>query len=105
MRGPSLENNCYRAILAQVNYLDSIYQQRHRVKDLYEELTELAFYMMVDDNKQVIKGIDQMKDTVCELEQTNTCQPDDTVPFVLGELKTHLDFLRMEYTNKFKNIV
>lgn len=89
----SQAHNCYRAILAQVNQLDSIYGSKSHLKDLYEELTELAFYIMEDDYERLDKGIRQVRDTVWEL-NNNSTENTREVSFVIHEIVTHLEFLR-----------
>lgn len=88
-------HNCYRAILAQINQLDSIYRSKNHLKDLYEELTELAFYIMEDDYERLDKGIGQLRDTVWEL-NSNPAENAREVAVVIHEIVTHLDFLRYE---------
>lgn len=98
MNKASLVHNCYRAILAQVNQLDSIYEPKNRLKELYEELTELAFYIMENDSKRVYRGIEQIKATIDELEQY-PIHSYEQVRIITTELITHLDFLLLEYQN------
>ena len=43
MESISLGINCYRAILAQVNSLESVWPKPNTLKQIYEELTELSF--------------------------------------------------------------
>lgn len=98
MANYNLGNNCYRAILAQVNYLDGIWPEKNRLKDLYEELTELAFYMLEQDYVRVTKGIEQIYGTIDELESlTPVDQHCEQVSMIFSELRTHLNFLKMEY--------
>lgn len=94
----NLGHNCYRAILAQVNCLDSIWPDKNSLKDLYEELSVLAFYMLEQDHISVVKSIDQINCTVDEMEAM-LARPNliDHANMIFSELKTHLDFLLMEY--------
>lgn len=88
-------NNCYRAILAQVNYLDGIYKDNHLLKDIYAELTVLAFNIMADDMASILKSIDEIKFLSLEMGY-NICSSRDKIEMikmVLGEIKTHLDYL------------
>lgn len=98
MDSVSLGNNCYRAILAQVNCLEAVWPEQSTLKQIYEELTELAFYMLEKDQPRVIKGIDQIITTLDELK---VAVPGDRhsieVKMIVSELRTHLDFLRLEY--------
>lgn len=90
-------NNCYRAILAQVNLLDSVYQPKYCLKVIYEELTELAFYLMEDDYERVDKGISQLQDTIRELTTTSSGMGDvDEISYIIGEINTHLNYLMIE---------
>lgn len=99
MKRLSPKNNCYRAILAQVNYLDRFIQQRNKLKEIYEDLTELAFYMLENDSEQVIKGIVHIKDGILEMEEhfSRICSQDEPARLIIAEIKTHLDYLLLEY--------
>lgn len=92
-------NNCYRAILAQINCLEGVWPEQSTLKQIYEELTELAFYMMEKDSPRVARGIDQISAT---LDEIKSALPNDNslieVKMIVSELKTHLDFLRWEYS-------
>jgi hypothetical protein len=96
----SPECNCYRAILAQVNYLDSVYTKNVHLKEIYQDLTELAFYMMVNDRKRVLKGIEQVRLTLNDIEGGSWKEEEDTLTstrLILTEIKTHLQYLLIEY--------
>ncbi|MGI6452970.1 MAG: hypothetical protein ACOX0E_05805 [Syntrophomonadaceae bacterium] len=94
-----LVNNCYRAILAQVNYLDSVYRHNSRLKELYEELTVLALYIMEGDNEQAIKGIIPLKETLKEIAcSTELDSQDMKINLIMGEIKTHLDYLLIAFS-------
>lgn len=95
-------SNCYRAILAQVNYLESIYQY-NSLKGLYEDLSELAYYIMEDDYERVIKGLEPIKDSIREIENLKSAQHDEKVKMIIGEIRTHLDYLSIEYRNRLSN--
>ncbi|SHG52231.1 hypothetical protein SAMN02745221_00382 [Thermosyntropha lipolytica DSM 11003] len=91
--------NCYRALLAQVNYLDSIYADKKDVKDLYEELSILAFYIMQEDYERIVKSIKEIKDLsqeIAELGVKNTDKTSD-LNLILEEIKTHLDYVLLQY--------
>lgn len=91
-------NNCYRAILAQVNQLDSLYRSKVHVKELYEDLTELAYYIMEDDGERIYKGINQLHDTIMELDKVmGVGEQDGQIVSIIGELRTPLDFILMNY--------
>lgn len=91
-------NNCYRAILAQVNQLDSIYRPKLIVKELYEDLTELAYYIMEDDDERIYKGVYQLHDTIGELDKMMAKgDPNEKIVSIIGELRTHLDYILINY--------
>ena len=98
LRSPVI--NCYRAILAQVNQLDSIYQPKIYLKELYMDLTELAYYLLEENQHNAFKGVEQMFETIREvnhhasMNQTST----EEVDYIVGEIKTHLEFLAMQLT-------
>ena len=90
-------NNCYRAILAQLNYLDSVYENKVELKDLYAELCELAFYIMEQDPQRVSRGVDQL---IASLEDFKSICASDLNPEIstlFTELQTHLTYLKIEY--------
>lgn len=91
MRSPVI--NCYRAILAQVNQLDSIYQPKIDLKDLYMDLTELAYYLLEENKCNAYRGVEQMYETIREV---NTKASSEEVEYIVGEIKTHLEFLAMQ---------
>lgn len=96
----NLGNNCYRAILAQVNYLDGIWPERSRLKDLYEELAELAFYMLERDHCRVIRSVDQIRGTINEMDSAISNEANrDQVTMIFSELKTHLHYLALIYSH------
>lgn len=92
--------NCYRAILAQLNQLDSISFPRAYTKELYMDLSELAYYLLEGDIHKVYKGVKQMYETAMEVkdydysftgEETNY-----EITYFLTEIKTHLEYLALE---------
>lgn len=102
MRDYSPVNNCYRAILSLVNHLDNFCPDKD-VVEIYEELTELAFYIMENDCDRMTKGIKQMKESITRLRQHhNRLDQKDMERFnlITGEIKTHLDFLIIEHCNQ-----
>jgi len=88
-------NNCYRAILAQVNYLDGIYTQSCRIKELYEELTVLALYIMEGDGERVIKGITPLFDIINDIANSSEIEKshEEELNYIMAELRTHLQYL------------
>jgi len=93
-------NNCYRAILAQVNYLDSMCVRNSSVKEIYQDLSELAFYLMENDAVRIYRGIEQMRLTVSEIESgqwTNDQRNNVAIRLIITEIKTHLQYLSIEY--------
>jgi len=98
MTKPDAKTNYYRSILAQVNCLDGCFRQKSFLKEIYEEMTELAFYMMEGDNKKVIKGVNQIKASIVELETHSfgECYRDEQTKLIIAEIKTHLDYLLIE---------
>lgn len=92
-------SNCYRALLAQVNYLDSIYREKQDVKDLYEELSVLAFYIMEEDRERIMRTINEIKDLSREIAETRRENREQASDFniILEEIKTHLDYLLLQY--------
>ncbi|MGI5879091.1 MAG: hypothetical protein ACOX6L_00670 [Syntrophomonadaceae bacterium] len=90
-------NNCYRAILAQLNYLDSVYGNKAGLKDLYAELSELAFYIMEQDRPRISQGVDQLKATVGELKAMENRESNIDIIALFTELQTHLTYLKIEY--------
>lgn len=102
MKVGSPVNNCYRAILAQVNYLDSMCVRNSSVKEIYQELSELAFYLMENDAARIYKGIEQMRLTVNEIEcghLVDDQQDDAAIRLIIAEIRTHLQYLSIEYGN------
>ncbi len=67
MDSRNLGNNCYRAILAQVNSLEAVWPESSYLKQIYEDLTEYFI----------------------------------EVRMIISELKTHLEFLRLEYEKDY----
>ncbi|MDD3853135.1 MAG: hypothetical protein PHD40_05705 [Syntrophomonadaceae bacterium] len=90
-------NNCYRAILAQLNYLDGVYENKAGLKDLYAELSELAFYIMEQDRARVSRGVDQLKASIDELKAMDTSECNSDIMALFIELQTHLTYLKTEY--------
>jgi hypothetical protein len=100
MESVTLGNNCYRAILAQVNCLEAVWPEQSTLKQIYEELSELAFYMLEQDRERVRKGIDQI---ITTLDEAQVAFPSASyryfleVKMIVSELRTHLHYLRLEY--------
>ncbi|MBO8158105.1 hypothetical protein [Thermosyntropha sp.] len=92
-------SNCYRALLAQVNYLDGISNKKQDVKDLYEELSILAFYIMEDDYESIMRTINEIKELSRKIEESSSQGKEKTSAFnlILQEIKTHLDYLLLQY--------
>ncbi|MEQ8175578.1 MAG: hypothetical protein ABRQ26_10980 [Syntrophomonadaceae bacterium] len=99
MKTVSPVNNCYRAILAQVNYLDSICDKSTCLKDIYQDLSELAYYLLENDSDRIHRGIEQIKLTVEEIERGNSkgYDPNQSVRLITAEIRTHLQYLRLQY--------
>jgi len=96
LRGPAI--NCYRAILAQVNQLDSIYKPKIYMKEVYMDLTELAYYLLDDDESCAFKGIEQMYETINEVSCYASVNNGNSkeIKYIIGEIKTHLEYLGMQ---------
>lgn len=92
-------NNCYRAILAQVNYLDSVCHRNASLKEIYQDLSELAFYLLENDHQRIYRGIEQVKLTIEEIERGAWKDQHDSqaVRVILTEIRTHLQYLRLQY--------
>ncbi len=99
MESINLGINCYRAILAQVNCLEAIWPEPSTLKEIYEELTELSFFMLEQDSRGINKGIDQMLTTLEDIKASwlSDGQPIE-IRMIVSELETHLEYLRREYT-------
>jgi hypothetical protein len=97
--------NCYRAILAQVNSLDSFCKGYGQLKDLYCDLAELAYFIMEEDFKQVFKTIKQIHDELEELNEIVYFDSDNSnyIKTMVAEIITHLDFLIIEYDQRITN--
>ncbi len=89
--------NCYRALLAQINHLDSIYQPKSRLKELYEETSILAYYIMENDSKNVLLNIQELILLNQELQMNNQGIKNAEVQIICTEIETHLKFLTLEY--------
>lgn len=102
MKDYSPVNNCYRAILTLVNHLDESCNDKNAMKQIYEDLSELAFYIMEDDRERMISGIEQLQRTTGELR----CQGQaknrayDRFKFITGEINTHLNYLLIDYCTR-----
>ncbi len=96
MRSPVI--NCYRAILAQVNQLDSIYQPKIYLKELYMDLTELAYCLLEENEQHAYKGVEQMYETILEIDCNTSMDKANRqkIDYIVAEIKTHLDFLAMQ---------
>lgn len=100
MKTGSPVNNCYRAILALLNQMDSVYQQKTCIKELYEDMTELAFYLMEDDCERVARIVNEIKGTLGEMDYKISDigqEITEEVSFFTAEMNTHLDYLLIEY--------
>ncbi|MDD2620133.1 MAG: hypothetical protein PHC92_05650 [Syntrophomonadaceae bacterium] len=105
MKDYSPVHNCYRAILSLVNHLDSFCKNKNSLVSIYEELSELAFYIMEDDGDLMLRIIEQMKGSIDELNcggYLKLAEDRQRFAFITGEIKTHLNFLLIEYSNKYK---
>ncbi|MEN6326663.1 MAG: hypothetical protein ABFD18_10735 [Syntrophomonas sp.] len=103
MKDYSPVHNCYRAVLSLVNHLDSVCKNKNRLVSIYEELSELAFYIMEDDGELMCRVIEEMKRSIDELNCTGylKCEEDQQrFNLITGEIKTHLNFLVIEHGNK-----
>lgn len=89
--------NCYRALLAQINYLDNIYPEKHRLKELYEETSVLAYYIMENDRKSIQLNIQELIEIIKELLVNNNCANQAKITYICGEIETHLKFLTLEF--------
>lgn len=90
--------NCYRAILAQVNHLDSIYYPKSYLKELYIDLTELAYCLLEQNEEHAYLGIEQMYKSIEEVGKQaplNKARQKE-IDYIVGEIKTHLEFLAMQ---------
>lgn len=98
--------NCYRAILAQLNQLDSISFPRTYTKDLYMDLSELAYYLLEKDEHIVYKSVKQMYETAMEVNNCNYSLTDEEtkceITYLLAEIKTHLEYLVIELNEKVR---
>jgi len=93
-------SNCYRAILAQVNCLDSVYVKKEHLKGIYEEISELAYYIMENDEQRIFKKIEQINLVLGELEHSLWAEPretDATIKLILDEIRTHLQYLLIQF--------
>ena len=90
--------NCYRAILAQVNHLDSIYQPKIYLKELYMDLTELAYCLLEQNEEHAYLGIEQMYKNLEEVgkQAPHNRARQKEIDYVVGEIKTHLEFLALQ---------
>lgn len=91
---------CYRAIVAQVNSLDALSNRCKLIKDIYEDLAELACFMMEGECKQIISTIKQMQCTLGELEEAILVDDEKNMGYIrmiLTELFTHMEYLLIEY--------
>jgi len=89
-------NNCYRSILAQINCLDSVYCKKEYIKDMYEEISELAFYIMDNDEQQIFRKIEHINLVLDELEYSlweEQREIDMTIKLILDEIRTHMKYL------------
>ncbi|HWP95566.1 MAG TPA: MEDS domain-containing protein [Syntrophomonadaceae bacterium] len=92
-------NNCYRAILAIVNCLGSVCNRKGCLTEIYQDLSEIAYYIMDKDKHSVLKGIEQITISIKELEneiRTENQEKDATVRLILDEIRTHLQYLRIQ---------
>ncbi|MDD3267913.1 MAG: hypothetical protein PHX14_01210 [Syntrophomonadaceae bacterium] len=103
MKDYSPVHNCYRAVLSLVNHLDSVCKNKNSLVSIYEELSELAFYIMEDDGELMCRVIEQMKRSIDELQCGSHLKSEEDrqrFDFITGEIKTHLNFLVIEYSNR-----
>jgi hypothetical protein len=93
-------NNCYRSILAQINCLDSVYSRKNHLIEIYEEISELALYIMENDEQRICMSIEQIKLAVDELEYCLLEEYQETeaiIKMILDEIRTHLQYLLIQF--------
>jgi len=93
-------NNCFRAILAIVNHLDSVCNRKDYLTEIYQDLSEIAYYIMDKDGDSALKSIEQLTISIYELE--NEIKPeyqekDAIIRLTLNEIRTHLQYLRIQF--------
>lgn len=93
-------NNCFRAILAIVNHLDSVCNRKDYLTEIYQDLSEIAYYIMDKDGDRVLKSIEQITISINELE--NEIKPEyqeknAIIKLTLDEIRTHLQYLRIQF--------
>ncbi|HBK53956.1 hypothetical protein [Syntrophomonas wolfei] len=102
MNNYSPVKNCYRAILSLVNHLDDSCNDKNAMRQIYEELSELAFYIMIDDRERMIRGIEQLQHTIRELRCQENTMEYNRFQFITGEINTHLNYLLIDYCTRPK---
>lgn len=92
-------HNCYRAILAIVNYLGSVCSRKECLTEMYQDLSEIAYYIMVEDEDSLLKGIEQITMSINELEnevKPRNQEKDAIFKLALNEIRTHMEYLRIQ---------
>jgi len=93
-------NNCFRAILAIVNHLGSVCNRKDYLTEFYQDLSEIAYYIMDKDRESILKSIEQITILINELE--NEIKPEyqeknATIRLTLDEFRTHMQYLRIQF--------
>lgn len=96
--------NCYRSILAQANYLDGIFDNKVKMKELYEELAVLAFFIMDKDCERIIKEISQIEATILDFDPELKNYEKVRFDMLINELKTHLNYLVLVCNSELKRL-
>ena len=102
--------NCYRSILAQANYLDGIFDNKVKMKELYEELAVLAFFIMDKDCERIIKEVSQIEATILDFDIELNFDPElknyekARFDMLINELKTHLNYLVLVCKTELKRL-
>lgn len=96
-------NNCYRAILAIVNYLGSICSRREYLTDIYQDLSEMAYYIMDNNKYCLLKSIEQLTISVNELENEFKLvdkEKSTIIILTLNEIRTHMQYLHIQFSQR-----
>ncbi|KUG03233.1 hypothetical protein ASZ90_019332 [hydrocarbon metagenome] len=64
------------------------------------DLTELAYYLLEENQHNAFKGVEQMFETIREVNHHASMNQTsmEEVDYIVGEIKTHLEFLAMQLT-------
>ena len=93
-------NNCFRAILAIVNHLDSLCNRKDYLMEIYQDLSEIAYFIMEKDRDSVLKSIEQINLSINELEseiKPEYQEKNAIIRLTLDEIRTHLQYLRIQF--------